>query len=110
MTGGYLKSNTYTGTSQATNPSGAGFYLGDDGLRIDSGKVSAAAFSGGTSTGGNFVVGSGGSITSTGFTLTDSGLTVTSGTISAAALQIQSGVNLLPRQYSDFEFNSTFYN
>lgn len=43
QTGGYIKSTEYTGTTQGSNPSGLGWYLGRDGLRISSGIVSASA-------------------------------------------------------------------
>ena len=48
QTGGYIKSTEYTGTTQATNPSGLGWYLGRDGLRIDSGSIAASALTAGT--------------------------------------------------------------
>jgi len=107
--GGYMKSNTYTGTTQATNPSGAGFYLGNDGIRIDQGMVSAAALTTGTVTAGTITIGTGGSLAGPGFTLNSSGLNVTSGTISAAALTLQNGTNIVPPEYADFEGNTTFY-
>lgn len=90
MNGGYLKSNTYTGTSQATNPSGAGFYLGNDGIRIDQGIVSASALVAGTISGTNTITlsGAGAKIVGPGFELSGSGLTVTSGTVAATALTI----------------------
>lgn len=90
--GGYLKSNTYTGTTQATNPSGAGFYLGNDGIRIDQGIVSASALVAGTISGTNTITLSGpnAKIVGTGFSLSGSGLTVASGTIAAAAITVTS--------------------
>ena len=90
--GGYLKSNTYTGTTQASNPSGAGFYLGNDGIRIDQGIVSASALTAGTISGTNTITLSGANakIVGTGFTLSGSGLTVTTGTIAAAAITLTS--------------------
>lgn len=108
MNGGYLKSNTYTGTSAASNPSGAGFYLGNDGLRIDQGTISAAAFSGGTYSTGTITL-SGGSITGGGWTLNSSGLTIPDGGINAASLNLQMGQNLLPPEYSDFEAIASAY-
>jgi hypothetical protein len=48
QTGGYIKSTEYTGTTQLTNPSGLGWYLGRDGLRISSGMVTASALTAGT--------------------------------------------------------------
>lgn len=115
INGGYLKSNTYTGTSQASNPSGAGFYLGDDGLRIDTGNVKASTLTTGTISGTNTITLSGanariessgytGTAGSGGFRLSGSGLDIPDGTFSAAKLAIQLGENLLPAAYSDFEF------
>lgn len=88
--GGYLKSNTYTGTSQASNPSGAGFYLGNDGIRIDQGIVSASALTTGTISGTSTITLSGANakIVGPGFSLSGSGLSVTSGYIDAAVLSI----------------------
>lgn len=92
MNGGYLKSTTYTGTTQATNPSGAGFYLGNDGLRIDQGMVSASALIAGTISGTNTIALSGpdAKIVGTGFELSGDGLSVTSGTISSEAIYVTS--------------------
>lgn len=116
LNGGMIKSNTYTGTTQATNPSGAGFYLGNDGIRIDQGKVSATAFSGGTFTGGNFIVGSGGAVRSSnynvgvaGWNLSDSGLEINSGVIKAATLELQAGKNLLRPEFASFGVPATNY-
>lgn len=88
--GGYLKSNTYTGTSQASNPSGAGFYLGNDGIRIDQGIVSASALTTGTISGTSTITLSGANakIVGPGFSLSGSGLSVSSGYIDAAVLSI----------------------
>ena len=105
LNGGYLKSNTYTGTTQATNPSGAGFYLGNDGIRIDQGIISASALVAGTISGTNTITLSGANakIVGTGFELSGSGLTVTTGAIEAAALRIQSGNNMLPALWASVE-------
>lgn len=105
LNGGYIKSNTYTGTNQASNPSGAGFYLGDDGLRIDSGIVSASALTTGTISGTKTITLSGpnASIEGTGFTLSGDGIDVTSGTIAGSALEIQNSPNIVPAPYSSFE-------
>ncbi|HWV47748.1 MAG TPA: hypothetical protein VN039_17260, partial [Nitrospira sp.] len=111
LNGGYLKSNTYTGTSQATNPSGAGFYLGNDGLRVDSGIISASALTAGTISGTNTITLSGANAKIVGGTwsLSGSGLTIPNGGIAAAALNIQTGSNLMPPAYADFEFQPSYY-
>ena len=105
--GGYLKSNTYTGTSQASNPSGAGFYLGDDGIRIDQGVVSAAALATGSITGQTITLnGAGASIVGAGgnFVLSGSGLTIPDGFIAASKITLGGNAqNLLQGVLSGFE-------
>lgn len=103
--GGYLKSNTYTGTAQASNPSGTGFYLGNDGLRIDTGIVSASALTAGTISGTNTITLSGANAKIVGGTwsLSGSGLTIPNGGIVAANLSLQQGENLIRPEYADFE-------
>lgn len=103
MNGGYLKSNTYTGTTQASNPSGAGFYLGNDGLRIDQGIVKAEAFSGGTFTAGTITIGAGGAITGGSWSLSNTGLSIPDGGVTASKIEVRSGVNIVPASYADFE-------
>lgn len=111
LNGGYLKSNTYTGTDQSSNPSGQGFYLGNDGLRIDSGIVSASAITAGTISGTNTITLSGANAKIVGgtWTLSGSGLTIPNGGISAAALNIQTGENIIHPKWADFEFTPTAY-
>jgi hypothetical protein len=46
---------------------------------------------------------------SAGWQLTQTSLEINGGTISAAALNLQLGQNLMPLQYADFEFRTTFY-
>jgi hypothetical protein len=46
---------------------------------------------------------------STGWQLSQNGLEINGGTIRAAALLLQAGENILPPEYADFEFQSTFY-
>lgn len=108
LNGGYLKSNTYTGSDQTTNPSNAGFYLGNDGIRIDTGKISAAAFSGGSFSTGTITM-AGGSITGGGWTLNSSGLTIPNGAINAGSLNLQVGSNIMPPLYADFEAKAADY-
>lgn len=102
--GGYLKSNTYTGTSYSAT-AGAGWYLGNDGLRIANGSVSASAITAGTISGTNTIALSGANakITGTGFELSGTGLLVNTGSIAAAALAIQSPSNVLPYITSTFD-------
>jgi len=79
---GEIRSNTYSaGVS--------GFRIGNTGIELNdtNSAVKANAIIGGTFTGGNFIVGSGGSITSTGFSLASTGLTVTNGTITGATVR-----------------------
>jgi hypothetical protein len=109
MNGGYLKSNTYTGTNQASNPSGAGFYLGNDGIRIDQGIVSAAALATGTITASTITLGSTGSIVAGSWTINNSGISIPNGAINAAALNIQIGSNLMKPKYADFEGSVNSY-
>lgn len=45
----------------------------------------------------------------TGFKLAKSGLIIKTGAIEAAALKIQAGANMIPAEYSSFEFVPTFY-
>ncbi|WP_369067925.1 hypothetical protein, partial [Escherichia coli] len=73
---GEIRSNTYS--SGAT-----GWRIGNSGIELNdtNSSVKANALKAGTFTGGNFVVGAGGSITSVGFSLSSTGLTVTNGTI-----------------------------
>lgn len=46
---------------------------------------------------------------STGWQLSQNGLEINGGTIRAQALLLQSGQNMMPLQYADFEFQSSFY-
>lgn len=96
--GGYLKSNTNTGTNMATaETSGTGFYLGNDGLFIgggtNGGRIKANALISDTLTSTTITLGAGGTInftgtgaiTATGFSLTSTGLTLSGGSITGAA-------------------------
>ena len=107
---GYFKSNTYAGTTYAAGGT-TGWYLGNDGLRINEGAINAKALISSTiDTATITLSGANGKIVGTGFTLAGNGLTVTSGSISAPALQIQSGAsNLMRPEYSAFEFTPSFY-
>lgn len=108
LNGGYLKSNTYSGTSYNSGAT-AGFYLGNDGLVIAQGTIKAEAFAGGTFTAGTITMGAGGSISGGSWTLNSSGLTIPNGAISAASLNIQIGQNLMPAKWADFEYASALY-
>jgi hypothetical protein len=99
LNGGNIHSNTYTGTTAASNPSGAGFYLGNDGLRIDQGQVSASALTTGTISGTNTITLSGANakIVAGSWSLSGSGLSIPNGGIGAAALAINTdNTNVLP--------------
>lgn len=117
MNGGYLKSNSYTGTTYSSNPSGAGFYLGNDGLHVDGGSISANALSTGVITASNITLGIGATIKSdnynqanrVGWQLGPNGLDIGTGTISAKSLLLQNGQNIIDPAYADFEFSPTFY-
>lgn len=109
MNGGYIKSNTNSGTSMATAvSSGTGFYLGNDGLFIgggaNGGQIKANAIITDTLTSTTITLGSGGSIVGGSWTLSDSGLSIPNGGIDAAKLNIQSSTNLIAPQWADFEF------
>lgn len=112
VNGGYIKSNTYTGTAYTATPS-AGWYIGNDGIAVGgtNAAISASALIAGTISGTNTITLSGANarIVGTGFTLAGTGLTVTSGSINAAALNIQTGQNLMPPEYADFEAYPTYY-
>ena len=88
LTSGYIKGGGYVGTVYSSTAS-AGFYFGNDGLRIATGNISISggAISGDTISGTNFTVNSGGSITGTGFTLSSAGLTISSGTIGGVTIE-----------------------
>lgn len=45
-----------------------------------------------------------------GWQLSNNALEINQGSISAAALRLQVGANIVPNQYADFEWQSTFYN
>lgn len=121
VNGGYIKSNTNTGTTMATaTTSGAGFYLGNDGLFIGTGgKVKANALESDTLTSTIITLGAGAEIKSKkyadtggaeGFSISDSGLIIKSGEIEAKAIKLQAGnQNLMPPEYADFEYPASFY-
>lgn len=109
LNGGYIKSNTYTGTSYDAGAT-AGFYVGNDGVVIADGAVSADAFVGGTFNAGTITIGAGGSIDAGTWTISDSGIDIPDGAITASKLTVQLGRNLLPVAYSDFETNTTNIN
>lgn len=114
MNGGYIKSNTNTGTTMATAvTSNTGFYLGNDGLFVgggaNGGQIKANALISDTLTSTTITLGTGGSIVGGSWTLNSSGLTIPNGAISAAALNVQIGNNLMPATYADFEAVSTYY-
>lgn len=98
--GGYLKSNTYTvGGSPGTAYSAAataGWYLGNDGLRIAQGSVSANAFATGVLSSATITMGTSGIIQTSGyngtsgFRLSSSGLEIPDGSLQAAKLIITS--------------------
>lgn len=102
--GGFMKSNTYVGDVYDDTPT-AGWYMGNDGLVIKDGAVSADSFIGGTFNAGDIVLAAGGSISAGTWTLDDTGLDIPDGGISAASLSLQLGSNLMPISYSDFEMN-----
>lgn len=114
MNGGYIKSNTNTGTTMATAvTSGSGFYLGNDGLFVgggaNGGQIKANALISDTITSTTITLGSGGSIVGGSWTLNSSGLTIPNGGISAASLSLQKGENLVHPAYADFEWDSIWY-
>jgi hypothetical protein len=114
MNGGYIKSNTNTGTTMATAvTSGSGFYLGNDGLFIgggaNGGQIKANALITDTLTSTIITLGTGGSIVGGSWTLNSSGLTIPNGGIQAAALSIQQGQNLVHPAYADFEWAPSWY-
>lgn len=90
LNGGYIKSNTNAGTTMATaEASGAGFYLGNDGLFIGTGgKVKANALVSDTLTSTTITLGTGGEIKAAEWTINSSGITIPNGAINVAAVNI----------------------
>jgi hypothetical protein len=93
--GGYLKSNTNTGTTMSSAvTSGAGFYLGNDGLFIgggaNGGQIKANALISDTLTSTTITLGAGGSIQAGTWSLSSSGLSIPNGGIQAANINITS--------------------
>ncbi|HUC20204.1 MAG TPA: hypothetical protein VMR98_01775, partial [Candidatus Polarisedimenticolaceae bacterium] len=74
-------------------------------LRIDTGIVKAEAFSGGTFTAGNIIMGAGGSISGGTWSLSNAGLSIPDGGITAQKLTLQNSANILKPEHADFEFN-----
>lgn len=109
LNGGYIKSNTYTGTSYNSGAT-AGFYLGNDGLVIAQGTVKAEAFAGGTFTAGTITVGSGGKIQGGSWYIDNTGLFIPNGGVLASKITLQSGANnMVPGQWSSFDLASSYY-
>jgi hypothetical protein len=93
--GGYLKSNTNTGTTMSSAvTSGAGFYLGNDGLFIgggaNGGQIKANALISDTLTSTTITLGAGGSIVGGSWSLSSSGLSIPNGAIQASMINITS--------------------
>lgn len=119
VNGGYIKSNTNTGTTIATAvTSGAGFYIGNDGLYIGpQGRIVASALDSGTISGARLIELSGPSAIiqsvgyngTAGFRLSGNGLDIPNGSIGASKLNIQTGNNLVPFAVSDFELPDSRY-
>lgn len=112
--GGYLKSNTNTGSTMATAvTSGTGFYLGNDGLFIGSGanggQVKANALVSDTLTATTITLGSGGSIVGGTWTLNDTGLIIPNGGVKANKIELQLGANFMPQGMADFEMSDAWY-
>jgi hypothetical protein len=113
--GGNVRSNTYTGTTASNSDGVSGFYLGNDGLTINEGSVSAKAFRTSTldtatiSLAGSGVIQTSGYNGTSGFKLDASGLSIPDGSLSAKKLTIQYGQNLIPPAYADFEYGALFY-
>lgn len=107
INGGYIKSNTYTGVTQASNPSGVGFYLGNDGIRVDNGIISASALVAGTISGTNTITLSGANAKIVGgsWELSGSGLSIPDGGVTAQKITLQNSANILKPEHADFEFN-----
>lgn len=98
LNGGYIKSNTYTGTAYNASAT-AGFYLGNDGLVIAQGAVKASTLTTGDIASASITLSSTAEIktsgyvhgTSTsGFRLSPSGLQIPDGSLEAAKLIITS--------------------
>lgn len=117
LNGGNLRSNTYNGTGNVYDPAAtAGFYLGNDGLVIAQGSVSADTLNiGGTISTGNIVLGGTGTIQTagysgaSGFRLSSTGLEIPDGSLSAQKLTLQVGHNLITAPFADFEANPSYY-
>lgn len=109
LNGGYLKSNTYTGTTYNAAAT-AGWFLNNDGLVIAQGAVKASTLTSGTMSaatielsGASGIIQTAGYNGTSGFKLSGSGLEVKTGAIEAAALRITAGNNLVNAQYASFE-------
>lgn len=111
LNGGYIKSNTNSGTTMATaEASGAGFYLGDDGLFIGSdGKVKAGALESDTLTSTTITLGSSGVIQGGTWSLSGTGLSIPDGGIEASKLTLQVGNNIMPTRQASWEAEPTSY-
>lgn len=115
---GEIRSNNWAAGSTGFRLYGGG--AGAASLEINSGSIKAEAFAGGTFSAGKLITlgdattdgviqSYGYAAGSAGFKLSKTGLEINQGTISAAALLLQAGENILPPEYADFEFQSTFY-
>lgn len=98
LNGGHLRSNTYNGGTSYSASATAGFYLGNDGLRIAQGAISASTLTTGTISATSITLGSTGIIQSTnysagatGWQLSQNGLEINGGVIRAAALAVTTG-------------------
>ena len=110
---GQIISNNYSEGS-------TGYKLSNTGLEINDGSIDAKALKTNTAIIGDLTLGRDadnlGSIKSFGYTagvsgfrLSKQGLEINEGTISAAALTIQTGLNMMPPEYADFEYGDSYY-
>jgi hypothetical protein len=121
LNGGYIKSNTATGTTlAAAEAAGAGFFLSDDGLFIgggaNGGRIKANALISDTLTSTTITMGTGAVIQTSGYNGTSgfklsaaSGLEIPDGSIAATKVIVGSGRNLLTPGYADFEYYPNWF-
>lgn len=115
LNGGEVKSNTFDGTftgSTYNDDATAGFYISDSNLIIAQGKISASALMTGIISGTNTITLSGANAKIIGgsWSLSGSGLSIPDGGIDAAKIKLQAAApNLIPAQWSSFEFPPSYY-